>query len=211
MTINDNTFAFTAWLVRNTHVETETGLTERDGYEWYNYMWDKWLHNSDMGRTIINDMMNNNMNNNNPGTIPKTLQTDNGAEFVNSTIQDWAKQQNIHLSRSATYQATSNALIENFNNLLRKMIKEGNIRNNSLNWINHLSDYLYNRNHSKHGTTKYKPVELWRQGREKLTKENTTPELIEASDRIKEKARKALASNKAGDLQVGDHVRIYRR
>jgi hypothetical protein len=142
------------------------------------------------------------------GTIPKTLQTDNGAEFVNSTIQDWAKQQNIHLSRSATYQATSNALIENFNNLLRKMIREGNIRNNSLNWVNHLSDYLYNRNHSKHGTTKYKPVELWRQGREKLTKENTTPELIEASDRIKEKARKALASNKAGDLQVGDHVRI---
>jgi hypothetical protein len=75
MKINDNTFAFTAWLVRNTHVETETGLTERDGYEWYNYMWEKWLHNSDMGRTIINDMMkNNNMKNNNPGTttIPRS-------------------------------------------------------------------------------------------------------------------------------------------
>jgi hypothetical protein len=68
MTINDNTFAFTSWLVRNTHVETETGLTEHDGYKWYNYMWEKWLHNSDMGRTIINDMMKNNMNNNNPGT-----------------------------------------------------------------------------------------------------------------------------------------------
>ena len=65
MKINDNTFAFTSWLVRNTHVETETGLTERDGYEWYNYMWEKWLHNSDMGRTIINDMMKNNINNNN--------------------------------------------------------------------------------------------------------------------------------------------------
>jgi hypothetical protein len=68
--LNDNLFAFTAWLVRNTHVETETGLTERDGYKWYNYMWEKWLHNSDMGRTIINDMMKNNINNNNnnPGT-----------------------------------------------------------------------------------------------------------------------------------------------
>jgi hypothetical protein len=91
---------------------------------------------------------------------------------VNSTIQGWAKQENIHLSRSATYQPTSNALIENFNNILRKMIREGFVRNNNLNWVNHLSDYLYNRNHSKHGTTKYKPVELWRQGREKLTKEN---------------------------------------
>jgi len=68
MTINDNTFAFTSWLVRNTHAETETGLTERDGYEWYNYMWEKWLHNSDMGRTIINDMVKNNNINNNPGT-----------------------------------------------------------------------------------------------------------------------------------------------
>jgi len=74
MTINDNIFAFTAWLVRNTHVETETGLTERDGYEWYNYMWDKWLHNSDMGRTIINDMVNNNMNNN-PETITTNMST----------------------------------------------------------------------------------------------------------------------------------------
>jgi hypothetical protein len=74
MKLNDNLFAFTAWLVRNRHVETETGLTQRDGYKWYNYMWEKWLHNSDMGRTIINDMMKkNNMNNNNPGTIPKTL------------------------------------------------------------------------------------------------------------------------------------------
>jgi hypothetical protein len=75
MKLNDNLFAFTAWLVRNRHVETETGLTQRDGYKWYNYMWEKWLHNSDMGRTIINDMVkkNNMNNNNNPGTIPKTL------------------------------------------------------------------------------------------------------------------------------------------
>jgi hypothetical protein len=142
------------------------------------------------------------------GTKPRTLQTDNGPEFANKTIQTWAKDQNIHLSRSATYQPTSNALIENFNNILRKMIREGFVRNNSLNWVNHLSDYLYNRNHSKHGTTKYQPIELWRQGREKLTKANTTPELLEASDRIQDKAKKALNRNKAGDLKVGDQVRI---
>ena len=74
--------------------------------------------------------------------------------------------------------------------------------------MDHLSDYLYNRNHSKHGTTKYQPIELWRQGREKLTKANTTPELLEASDRIQDKAKKALNRNKAGDLKVGDQVRI---
>jgi hypothetical protein len=87
MTINDNTFAFTSWLVRNTHVETETGLTERDGYDWYNYMWEKWLHNSDMGRTIINDMVKkNNINNNNPGTTINMSNTRADLETVTFTF-----------------------------------------------------------------------------------------------------------------------------
>jgi hypothetical protein len=73
MKLDDNLFAYTAWLMRNTHVETETGLTISDGYKWHNYMWDKWLHNSDAGRTIINDMVKNNNNNNNPGTVPNIL------------------------------------------------------------------------------------------------------------------------------------------
>jgi hypothetical protein len=72
MKLDDNLFAYTAWLMRNTHVETETGLTISDGYKWHNYMWDKWLQNSDAGRTIINDMVKKN-NNNNPGTIPNIL------------------------------------------------------------------------------------------------------------------------------------------
>ena len=142
------------------------------------------------------------------GTIPKTLQTDNGPEFANYTLIDFLKENNIHFSRSASYQATSNALIENFNNILRRMIREGYIRFNSLNWVTHLSDYLYNRNHSRHSTTKHRPIDLWRQGREELTKENATPALKEASKNIKVKARSALAKNKTGNLYVGDQVRI---
>ena len=142
------------------------------------------------------------------GTIPKTLQTDNGPEFANHTLINWLKEKHIHFSRGATYQATSNALIENFNNILRRMIREGNIRTNSLNWVNGLPNYLYNRNHSKHSTTKHRPIDLWRQGREQLTKENTTPALQEASKNIKIKAKASLAKNKTGKLYVGDHVRI---
>ena len=66
--LNDNLFAFTAWLVRNRHVETEAKLKIIDGYEWYDYMWGKWLQNSDTGGEIMTMI-----NNNNPGTIPKTL------------------------------------------------------------------------------------------------------------------------------------------
>jgi hypothetical protein len=94
MIINDNTFAFTAWLVRNTHVETETGLTERDGYDWYNYMWEKWLHNSDMGRTIINDMIKNNNINNKKLTVVEWLQETlryNSVNIFKGSIEDQAK------------------------------------------------------------------------------------------------------------------------
>jgi len=68
MKLDNNLFAFTAWVMRNTHAETETGLTEFDGYEWYNYMWGKWLQNSDAGRQIINNEVRKNTNNNNPDT-----------------------------------------------------------------------------------------------------------------------------------------------
>jgi hypothetical protein len=73
--LNDNLFAFTAWLVRNRHVETEAKLKIIDGYEWYDYMWNKWLQNSDAGREIMTMINNNTMTTttNNPGTIPKTL------------------------------------------------------------------------------------------------------------------------------------------
>ena len=71
MKLDDNTFAFISWLMRNTHVVSVTGLSIDDDYEWYNYMWEKWLQNTDVGRKIINDWVrkNNdnpdNMNNNN--------------------------------------------------------------------------------------------------------------------------------------------------
>jgi hypothetical protein len=55
MKLDDSIFAFTSWLMRNTHVETETGLTKFDGYDWYNYMWNKWVNNSDMGRKTIQE------------------------------------------------------------------------------------------------------------------------------------------------------------
>ena len=77
MKLNDNLFAFTAWLVRNRHVETEAKLRIIDGYEWYDYMWNKWLQNSDAGARIQNGeetIMGNN-NNNNPGTITTNMNT----------------------------------------------------------------------------------------------------------------------------------------
>jgi len=66
--LNMNLFAFTSWLVRNRHAETEAKLRIIDGYEWYDYMWNKWLQNSDAGARIQNGEETIMGNNNNPDT-----------------------------------------------------------------------------------------------------------------------------------------------
>ena len=72
--LNDNLFAFTAWLVRNRHVETEAKLRIIDGYDWYDYMWNKWLQNSDAGARIQNGEETI-MGNNNPDKTNNTVTT----------------------------------------------------------------------------------------------------------------------------------------
>lgn len=52
--LNMNLFAFTSWLMINRHAETEDKLRIIDGYDWYNYMWNKYLGNTDAGLHIQN-------------------------------------------------------------------------------------------------------------------------------------------------------------
>jgi hypothetical protein len=50
--MEDWLIGWTEFIVRNTHVRHK-GLTIRDGKEWYEYMWDKWLHNTDLGKQYL--------------------------------------------------------------------------------------------------------------------------------------------------------------
>ena len=74
---------------------------------------------------------------------PKIIQNDNGGESIDQAVKDWAVEYHIKLVRTLSYTPTSNDLIESFNNILRKMIREGFIRNNNFNWIDHLDIYIY--------------------------------------------------------------------
>jgi hypothetical protein len=87
------------------------------------------------------------------------------------------------------------------------MIREGFIRHNDLNWIDHLDDYLYNRNHSRHSTTGFQPDELWRVGRNKLKRDKDV-KVKDARERIKNKARASMDRYKAYKYKVGDMVRV---
>jgi hypothetical protein len=53
MDLNMDMFAFLSWLERNKEAHSLDGLTIRDGYKWYDYMWKCWLKNSDAGKRIL--------------------------------------------------------------------------------------------------------------------------------------------------------------
>ena len=140
-------------------------------------------------------------------TYPQILQNDNGGEFVNEEMTNWGKLHKIHLVRTMSYTPQSNGLIENFNGILRKMIREGFVRNNNLNWVDHLADYLVNRNHSKHSITKTPPYKIWRAGREKINVA-TDPALVGVSEKIRANATRLLNANISNAFEKGDYVRV---
>ena len=138
------------------------------------------------------------------GTYPKILQTDNGGEFKNSVMMDWANEHNVKLINTTTYSPTANALIENSNNFIRKMIREGFIRYNTFNWVDYLQNYVNNRNDTKHSITKKKPNAIWQAGVETHSSDS---EIEEVEDRLKAQAKRTLERVEVQEFKEGDHVR----
>ena len=152
--------------------------------------------------TIINEQAN--------GTTPNYLQTDNGPEFTSDLFKQWCEDKNIKLIHTLSYTPQSNGLIENFNGQLRKMMREGFIRNNAedkLNWRNYLHIYLQNKNERKHSTTKEPPNNVWREGSTE-NKENDNEISQQVRERIKEKIKRDVAKNKSELFKKGDKVRV---
>ena len=122
-----------------------------------------------------------------------------------------------------SYSPTSNGLIENFNKQLRVLIREGVVRYDSLNWVEHLNEYENNHNNHKNTTTKFSPNEIWRQGNEEIKynkrvlpihddiemKSQTNDyKVLKASERIQKQAKRNLERNKAEIFKVGEKVRV---
>ena len=145
------------------------------------------------------------------GVKPTLIQADNGGEFK-SVFSDYLKANNIKIVRTLSYSPSGNALIENFNNILRKYIREGFIRTNSLNWIDHLDDYLYNRNHTHNGTTKNIPADIWIPKRSvDINKDSNDPYNIKRQqvvNIVKDKAVKDLERNQSEEFESGETVRV---
>ena len=135
---------------------------------------------------------------------PHILQKDNGGEFQGET-NTFMEQHNIKWINTLSYSPQSNGLIENFNNQLRKMLREIMIRNKSLVWYNKLDLCCSIKNKQKNGTTKKRPIDIWND----LPYETQNKDLhLTVSERIKAKAKRNVLKNKTQEFTVGDYVRV---
>jgi hypothetical protein len=138
------------------------------------------------------------------GVYPHILQRDNGGEFAGQ-LTTWLNDHDIEGIKTLSYSPQSNGLIENFNNQMRKMLRELMIRHNNLIWYNQLDLCCSIKNRQRNSTTKRRPIDVWK---------NAPYDEVEAFDNrnvaenIREKARKNVAKNKTVELNVGDYVRV---
>jgi hypothetical protein len=138
------------------------------------------------------------------GVYPHILQKDNGGEFQGET-NTFMEQHNIKWINTLSYSPQSNGLIENFNNQLRKMLRELMIRNKNLVWYNKLDLCCSIKNKQKNGTTKQRPIDIWND----LPYETQNKDLhLPVAQRIKAKAKKNVLKNKTQEFTVGDYVRV---
>ena len=86
------------------------------------------------------------------------------------------------------------------------MINEGMVRYNSFNWVDHLGEYLNNRNDTRHGVTKKKPNEIWIAGRNKREfKKDKDVQAIRK--KLVEKAKKDINRVEVSEYEKGEYVR----
>lgn len=148
-------------------------------------------------------------------TVPNYLICDNGSEFE---LSEWCRQKHITLIHTQSHSPTQNAMIENFNGSLRRLIRANFVRTNELVWVDDLQMLLNNWNNKKHGTTKYAPNELWKYGNSRVSgKVRDNEELgLQSQDQkislVKQKAisraEAQIESLKNQSLSVGDTVRV---
>jgi hypothetical protein len=115
------------------------------------------------------------------------------------------EQHNIKWINTLSYSPQSNGLIENFNNQLRKMLRELMIRNRNLVWYNQLDLCCSIKNRQRNGTTKKRPIDIWND----LPYETQNKDLNSlVANNIKYKAKQNVLKNKTKEFNVGDYVRV---
>ena len=136
------------------------------------------------------------------GSYPKRLQTDNGSHFLGvfeKGLQPGGALAAIKYTSGMRYRATSQSVVERFNQTLRNMIKRY-VASGKKDWPVHLQQFVDNYNKNRHTTVRMAP--------NMAAQAESNPEakklLQQSKDRIKERAKQR---NKNKVCCVNVHVR----
>jgi hypothetical protein len=135
-------------------------------------------------------------------TYPKIIQADNGSEFKGET-SEWMKEHDIVYIKTLSYSPESNGLVEGKNKIVRKILREIMIRQNSRNWTNHLQTCAELMNTQRNGTTKSNPNDIWKEGHELQGEKNQN--VIRLHER---RISNAIKNNTTEEYKVNDFVRV---
>ena len=168
-------------------------------------------------------------------TRPRILHRDDGKEFAGEfkelidNINKKQLQENSHQIKTIStkpYSSTSNGLVERANSMIRSRIRAGFVKNNNLEWVKYLPDYVENINNQRPQGALLTPNQLWTQGyvpqsRPKKrvegmkdvpvpTDKSSVEELRQVQQRkLIEKGQKQLnKGNPPQVFKVGDYVRV---
>ena len=119
---------------------------------------------------------------------PHIIQAD--SEFLKGTIRAWCHDNNIRMMKTSSYTPVSNGKVERMNQILRRKIKAGFIRNNNLAWVAHLQDYVININNQQNSRNGLTPNQLWRQGYHRHPDGHELPELHDLNDNMNAQQRR---------------------
>jgi hypothetical protein len=138
------------------------------------------------------------------GSYPKRLQTDNGSHFLGvfeKGFQPGGALAAIKYTSGMRYRATSQSVVERFNQTLRNMIKRY-VASGKKDWPVHLQQFVDNYNKNRHNTVRMAP--------NMAAQAENNPEamklLQQSKDRIKERAKQR--NKNMMTLSEGDKVRL---
>jgi hypothetical protein len=135
-------------------------------------------------------------------TYPKIIQADNGSEFKAETSR-WMSDNNIVCIKTLSYSPESNGLVKGKNKIVRKILREIMIRQNSRNWTNYLQICAELMNTQRNGTTKENPNNIWSEGHQ------LQGEMNQNVIRLHEKRiSNAVKNNTTEEYKIDDYVRI---
>eukprot|EP01043_Picozoa_sp_COSAG02_P036068 COSAG02_NODE_2621_length_8402_cov_12.631218_5_plen_534_part_00 len=144
------------------------------------------------------------------GSYPKRLQTDNGAHFLASferAFQANGELSAIQYSSGMRYRATSQAVVERFNQTLRNIIKRYSATDKD--WPKHLPQFVDNYNSNRHRTLRMTPNQAAQADMGDADvgpKTESQVKLQQAKDRLKERAQQR--NKNLMILNKGDKVRL---